>query len=403
MSDLDALDEQHTADVQHAVAEEPAAVAAPAPAPDGKRRAIVFIPGLKRVERNVRRRELVENLLVNELVPLRRSGDDDSAEIKIPGAAGVRLRATDMRANGKTPAFETLDVFEAYWVDQLPADAEQKPFVRVTRGLSLLAYWLISPIWGAFSRSTWQITAGLLFGGVALVVWYISILVAAVGIWVDKPPAEVTTIAPGLWASLTAAAAMLASWKLWALVALLIPITPVMLVVDEAQAVKTLLTNAANDSGVGRRSWARKAVGDVLYAVMGQDADTGTPVYDEVIVVAHSMGTILLIDLLADWPHTDDFPRLRVITLGSPESVLAVRSEWLRVETARVLAKKPVQSWIDISSPSDYLGAPIDGHAVAYGDAARMTIRLEGSLLSMSTNAHNGYVAAPEVLRLLVE
>jgi hypothetical protein len=406
------MSDETTSDVAAAEPAGPAAAtdivaAIPDPAAVGKRRAVVFIPGLKRVERNVRRNELVENLLVNEQVPVRRSGEADSAEINIPGASGIRLRGTGLRANGRAPSFGTLDVFEAYWVDQLPVDAEQKPFVRVTRGLSLLAYWLISPLWSAFSTATWQITAGLLFGGVALVVWYLSILITVAGLWVDKPSVELATaanaVAPGLLAWLKGAATSLATWNVWPLIAFLIPITPVMVVVDHAQAVKTLLTNAVDASGVGRRSWARKAVGDVLSAAAGQDVAAGEPAYDEVIVIAHSFGSILLIDLLADWPHTDDFQRLKVITLGSPQSVLAVRSDWLRAETEKVLAAKPVRSWVDVSSANDYLSAPIDGHAAAYGEEARLTITLESGFLPFSTGAHDAYVAAPEVLRLLVE
>ena len=398
MSDVQALDTPEAAAADTAVTPVP---------PDGKRRAIVFIPGLKRVERNARRRELVENLLVNEQVPLHRSGDDDSAEIKIPGAAGVRLRATGMRANGKMPGFETLDVFEAYWVDQLPADAEQKPFVRVTRGLSLLAYWLVSPLWRAFSSTTWQITAGLLFGGVALVVWYLSILITVASLWLKQPPeqiGEIVTVAgPGFGTWLKGAATWLVEWKAWPLIAFLMPITPVMVVVDHAQAVKTLLTNALAGAAVGRRSLARKAVGDVLSAVAGQDADAGEPAYDEVVILAHSFGTVILIDLLADWPHTDDFRRLKVVTLGSPESVLAVRSNWLRAETAKVLAAKPVSSWVDVSSANDYLSAPIDGHAAAYGEEARLVIPPERGSMPFTSSAHDAYVSAPEVLRLLLQ
>ncbi|GGF46449.1 hypothetical protein GCM10007301_02450 [Azorhizobium oxalatiphilum] len=371
----------------------------------GKRQAIVLIPGLRRLQRNVQRAVLVENLLVDEHVPLRRSGTDETAEIKIPGASGVRLRVVEARAGEAAPpaGLESCDVFEAYWVDLLPAEAETKPFVRMMRGFGLLSYWFISRIWLAVLWATsWQVALGLLLGGIALIVWYASVVITAAN-WVLDPAtggAMATTLL-GMFPRTTSGLRWLAGWWGWPMIALLLPVTPLMVLVEHAQAVRVLLTNALDERGVGQRSRIRKAVGDVLSAVAGASDEQGLPSYDVITVVAHSFGAVILIDLLADWPHDRDFARMEVVTLGSPDSVLAVRSRWLREETARVLAQKPVARWTDVSAGNDYLSAPVAGHAAAYGSqASRQLVLDQGGLFQ--TRAHGAYFTSSEVLELLL-
>lgn len=387
------------------------AVVQPAPVPAtvsrARRRAVIFVPGLKRRERNQQRDALVENLLLNEDVPLRRSASDGD-EIKIAGTAGVRLKAARTGAETDPPAPGEIDIFEAYWGDQLPVDAEQQPLRRMTRGLALLRYWFVSPMWDAFSSTSWQIPAGLLLGGGALVLWYLSLLATFAGQWLD-PASDLTaqakqliSFAPWLADWLATTIAYVASWRIWPLISLLLPITPIMVIVDHAQAVRLLLTNAMDERGIGRRARVRKAVADVLSAAAEARTSDGEPAYSEIVIVGHSFGTIILIDVLADWPYEAELAKLSVVTLGSPQSVLARRSSWLKEETRRLMQERRVSAWTDISGEDDYLSAPIDGHKAAYGAACALTLSLEQSGLPFSTSAHDAYLASYEVLRLIV-
>ncbi len=385
----------------------------PAPAPEApisagtRRRAVIFIPGLRRSERNQQRDALAENLLLNEDVPLRRAASEGD-EIKIAGTSGIRLKAARGGLVAARPAADDIDLFEAYWGDQLPVEAERQPLRRMSRGFGLLRYWLVSPIWHAFSTTSWQIPAGLVLGGGALMLWYVSLLATLASQWLDPgsglagTAAQLQNAAPSLATAFSAALAYVTGWKIWPLISLLLPITPVMVIVDHAQTVRILLTNAMDEKGVGRRARVRKAIADVISAAAEARDPDGEPAYSEIVILAHSFGTVILIDVLADWPYPAEFERLSVITLGSPQSVLAWRSLWLKEETRRLMRERRVPRWIDISGRDDYMSAPIDGHAAAYGAESAVTLALEQSELPFSSDAHGAYLASPEVLRLLV-
>lgn len=45
--------------------------------------------------------------------------------------------------------------------------------------------------------------------------------------------------------------------------------------------------------------------------------------HDEVIVVGHSLGSVIAIDLVAGWPLRRDPDRLALVSLGSTSAVLA--------------------------------------------------------------------------------
>jgi pimeloyl-ACP methyl ester carboxylesterase len=123
--------------------------------------------------------------------------------------------------------------------------------------------------------------------------------------------------------------------------------------------------------------------------------------YDEVFVVAHSFGSVLAIDLLADWPHRDDFARLRLVTLGSPIAVLGHRSRWLDAERRQLLQRPELDVWLDFHAPTDWLCTAVPGHADRYRELSR-EIDFEAPLRQMLTGqTHLLYYRSSEVLEAL--
>lgn len=356
-----------------------------------RRRAIVLIPGARREERFFRRDALINNLETVESFPLRRG-----EAVEVAGEVGVQLTARPIRSAG--PQGPDLDVFEAYWADMVPEQAELGPWQKLGSGLDMLAYWLFSwRTWRALAVSRY-ITFGLMAGGVLLVLWYVALaLVVADAVTKDVTlTAEVADL-PVLGSVLTwflAAANMIGHWYWWALIAFVLSIVPVDGLVQLARFAKDFLENRPDETEVGLRDRMRHRVRATLENVL----EAG---YDEVFLVAHSFGSVLAIDLLADWPHRDDFARLKLVTLGSPIAVLGYRSRWLDAERIQLLQRPELDTWLDFHAETDWLCTAVPGHADRYRDMS-WQVDFEAPLRQMLTGqTHLLYYRSSEVLESL--
>jgi len=358
----------------------------------GRRRAIVLIPGVRREERTFRRDALINNLEHVESFPLSRG-----EAVEVTGEAGVRLIARPLRS-GAAPQGPELDVFEAYWADMVPDQAELSPWQKLGNGLDLLAYWLFSwRAWRAFAVSRY-ITIGLMAGGVLLVLWYVA-LALLVADTVTKDPALTANlrelpVVGGVLEMFLAGADMVGHWYWWAAIAFVLSVVRVDGLVQLAHFAKDYLENRPDETEVGLRDRMRERVRATLENVLQAG-------YDEVFVVAHSFGSVIAVDLLADWPHRDDFARLRLVTLGSPIAVLGYRSKWLDAERRQLLARRELEVWFDFHAPTDWLCTAVPGHAERYGELNRQ-LDFEAPLRQMLTGqTHLLYYRSPEVLEAL--
>jgi pimeloyl-ACP methyl ester carboxylesterase len=357
-----------------------------------RRRAIVLVPGVKREERFFRRDTLVSNLETVETFPVSR-GD----AVEVAGDIGVRLTARPLRS-GSAPHGPDLDVFEAHWADMVPEQVELGPWQKLGNGLDMLAYWLLSwRTWQALSVSRY-ITLGLMIGGLLLVLWYVAlVLVVADAVTKDVTLAAGVRDVPVLGNLLQMfldGAGMIGRWYWWALIACVLSVVPVDALVQMARFAKDYLENRPDESEVGLRDRMRNRVRATLENVL----EAG---YDEVVLVAHSFGSVLAIDLLADWPHRDDFARLRLVTLGSPIAVLGYRSKWLDAERRQLLQRPELETWLDFYAPTDWLCTAVPGHADRYQDMSRK-VDFEAPLRQMLTGqTHMLYYRCSEVLETL--
>jgi hypothetical protein len=242
------------------------------------------------------------------------------------------------------------------------------------------------------------ITLGLMIGGLLLVLWYVALaLVVADAVTKDVTLAAEVRDVPVLGNLLQMfldAADMVGHWYWWALIAFVLSIVPVDALVQMARFAKDYLENRPDETEVGLRDRMRNRVRTTLENVLVAG-------YDEVLVVAHSFGSVLAIDLLADWPHRDDFARLKLVTLGSPIAVLGYRSRWLDAERGQLLQRPELETWLDFHAATDWLCTAVPGHADRYRHMSRQ-IEFEAPLRQILTGqTHLLYYRCSEVLETL--
>lgn len=375
--------------------------------PAGPKRAIVLIPGMKREERYRRRDLLVSNLETVERHPLARGG-----EVAVRGECGLRLTLMPLRGAGGDAAPADagpappacLDVFEAYWADMVPEQAEQAPWTKLMQGLELVGYWVFSPrswqaVFTSLSRGSSLIALGLLMGGLTLVAWYVmlAVLIGQAVAPSGQVPEELAGIP--VVSDVVHAYGLVAGWLAnhawWAVLPFLLTMLKVDALVLLARFVKDYFENREDDSGVGLRDRLRRRISTTLESVLSAD-------YDEVVVVAHSFGTVIATDILADWPHEADLERLSLVSLGSPITVLRYRSAWLESERREVLQARRLAGWIDYFSPSDWLCGAVTGHRECYGERMSRKLQFEAPWpQKLSGQTHMLYYRNPQVLEQL--
>jgi hypothetical protein len=367
-----------------------------------KRRAIVLIPGMQREERFHRRDILISNLETVERHPLTRG-----AEVSAGGESGLRLHLAALRGpDGATqaPQLASVDVFEAYWADMIPEQVEQAPWTKLLQGLELVGYWVFSlGTWRAVASSLRDgsslIALGLIMGGLTLVAWYVmlAVLIGQTVAPGGAVPEELAAIP--LLGELVHLFGMVSGWLAanawWAVLPFLLAMLQVDALVLLARFIKDYFENREDDSGVGLRDRVRRRIAGTLEAVLAAD-------YDEVVVLAHSFGTVIATDILADWPHEADRKRLSLVSLGSPITVLRFRSSWLESERREVLGARRLATWIDYFSPSDWLCGAVTGHRDSYGEAMSRKLSFEAPWpQKLSGRTHLLYYRDPRVLEQL--
>lgn len=376
------------------------------PARPVRRRALVLIPGMMREERFRRRDILIANLETVEQHPLRRG-----EEVSAGGETGQRLTLEPLRGapNGQggeaaAPPFASLDVFEAYWADMIPEQVELPPWSKLMKGLELVGYWVFSlGSWRAVASSlrsgSSMIAIGLIMGGLTLIAWYLMLAVlvgqaVAPGGAVPDELKDLPLISD-LVALFGRTTGWLAANVWWAVLPFLLAMLQVDALVLLARFIKDYFENRVDDSGVGLRDRVRKRVGGTMEAVLAAG-------YDEVVVVAHSFGTVIATDILADWPHEADLQRLSLVSMGSPITVLRYRSAWLEGERRGMLKPQRLATWIDFFSPSDWLCGAVTGHRESYGTAMSRNLNFEAPWPQRITGqTHLLYYRDPRVLEQL--
>ncbi len=96
--------------------------------------------------------------------------------------------------------------------------------------------------------------------------------------------------------------------------------------------------------------------------------------YERLLLIAHSHGAVIAVDLLGSDPPPE-CPPLHLVTMGS--SIIGVRlwEEWIDRALGRAFKHPRVAAWTDLYAPTDLLCGPVPGHAERFG--AEASVKLE--------------------------
>ncbi|PPC78011.1 hypothetical protein C4K68_07090 [Pokkaliibacter plantistimulans] len=297
----------------------------------------------------------------------------------------------------------TLDVVEAYWNDMVPSLSQQPLSTRIQRGLSLFLYWGLSPVW----QGWWQrkyLTLSILLSGLMLVFWYYSTLALFAQALVNS--SDSSTALLGHW--LDGILSTMGSWKLWALVTLLMGVLPVTSVVDAMDFSKryTAEEAAGPDTPALRLQIIRRVREQIRsYLALADsvaDSDGQLRPYQRITLVAHSFGTVIAIDVLADLPLSVS-PGIRLFTLGSPLELLHKRVPWLLEEQSKCMQRNDLLQWLDITSPADWLATGADVDRLDDRRIEQLSIRASGTLTDrLAARIHSRYFDNQQVCQRLL-
>lgn len=293
--------------------------------------ALILLPGLDPVQQDHYRDVLVRNLVTAEA----------SVSILEWGDAGVPdERAACLQVEDGSEKGTTVHVYEAWWGDLVARPEQQTPARAILEGFQLLAYWLHPSLRPAFRQSRF-LTLSLVLSSLLLLLWYVGILTAGLAaIGADGSLGALSTKAG-------AVAEAVGGHAIWVAVAGLLALMPVNALVAIAGFTRRYLTNMATADETGLRDVIRGRVHRILKSTEGQG-------YDRVVIVAHSFGTVIATDLVAEM-SAPVARQLRLITLGSPARVLAYRSRWLRRTLERAYGTPVIAEWHDYYSEQDWM------------------------------------------------
>lgn len=332
------------------------------------KRAIILVPGFAKREQLEARDRLVESLThYSDGYMTRTATGSDAAD-----GNAVVIKAT---ARGEPQRDLEVHVFEAYWGDLIPDWGRESPWARAKRGFALILYW----VFGGLGRALWRRelparTIGVMaVAGMLLLLWYLlalTVLFQALGPEVSETatagveqvgqgsgaPAWLTAILPDTWVS-ASWIAKLASLDQLPVIAFLIGLLGVghiEKIANIAAFTKAYLKDdVLGDATVGLRAKARHRVLPILDQVYASDQN-----FDEVYVVAHSMGGAVAIDALAECGT--DLARTTLFTWGSALGVMVQQEPLIEAEIRKFYQSPTrIRNWVDVVLPGDFMGSKV--------------------------------------------
>jgi hypothetical protein len=301
---------------------------------------IVLVPGLTRFAQGEQRESFIQGLVKTSEDPLVRRVDGSNGRPSV-----VTLEVT--RGQEVVPT----DVQEAYWNDLVPSLTAAGLRARVVRGLALFLYWAFSPAWRGFLGRKY-LTVGLMVSGIALVVWYYGVLALFLDALLNDPGTNEVIARYAEFAR--GALEAVAGWKIWLGASVIMGLIPVAVLIDIMDFCKRYLVNEPTGSGgiglhVAIRDRVRSQVLDALKA---------DHPYDRLVLVSHSFGTVVAVDVLADLPLPPG-SRVRFVTLGSPVELLVRKAPWLQGEIHKCCERPDLEAWIDIRAENDWFATGV--------------------------------------------
>lgn len=332
------------------------------------RRAIILIPGFAKRERLDARDRLVDALHHYTDGWLTTTGGAEAAQ----SPEAVHLRATSRQDSSIST---DLDVYEAYWGDLVPDWSQESPWARFKRGWGLICYWMA----GGLLRAVWRwefpprTMVAMATAGTMLLLWYAVIVAVLL-----KALAEGNLPLPKFITNIEGAEAWIETWLIpageWPITLFLVGLLglgALEMVANTASFAKAYLRDDTfGGNTVGLRAKSRARVLEVLDTVTGVGEGKA---YDEIHVVAHSLGGAIAVDALAEYGR--DLSRIRLFTWGSALGALSQQEPLIEAEIRKFhVSETRIANWIDVVFKWDYMGSkvPVPKQADGKGRMARI-------------------------------
>lgn len=382
------------------------ALPAPVPQPTGFHRAIVLVPGLETALRDEKRDQLVASLSMNDAMPV-----EEPTDGKIEGATFKRLTPDEASAAKNRP---TVDVFEAYWTDLAFATQQPSPVKRFLQATELMIFWFFHPWWLRLSRQSASLFLSIMVTAVLMLLWYVTVVTALASFALQQhggaaePPDSSGSGDAGT--SLIGFAAEklqpffqfvdnLAGTEVFALLVLVLAALNIGALIEIPRFVRDYLQPGRTK---GLDMVVIERVQQTLKHVYEHVDATGAPIYQEVVLVGHSMGGAVALEALSGWGNQNVRSRTTLVTWGSPLAVLSARNPQrvgLKVQQAFT---GDVPRWVDVYSDKDWMSGALDGHSDSYPDEILRPEFTASWMQGISAAAHNQYYYNDETLSLLL-
>ncbi|MFN5967747.1 MAG: hypothetical protein ACK46E_22035, partial [Pseudanabaena sp.] len=314
-------------------------------------------------------------------------------EVKISGQTGRRFVVESELGTKKN-----IDIYEIYWRDLVDDLNDKSIRYRVFRGIYLLFYWLFASLKiGRISRIFFFQVLGILL---LITAWEYSTVTLALTAIGNDPNTLGFRLPSELATTLGKLGTTLGGWQTWLITSAILSVLPVPtnVIVNLLDFMVRYAEDDTERGSVSLRDRLRYRLSSVL-----DDALNETK-YDKITVLAHSLGTVLAVDFLADYKHPSA-KKISFITLGSPLKTLASVSSWISEEIRKCVNNKSVEEWSDFYSNQDWLctEAPVS-YDEENNKFQAEAISLRVSLAKqMSGEVHLAYFSDRLVLEKIIE
>lgn len=371
------------------------------------KRAVVLVPGFEKREQSSARDQLVTSIL-HYTDGCKTSTSENAAQ---NGTDCVTIKVQDRQSDYSA----TLDLYEAFWGDLIPDWSQESPWQRFKRGFLLIWYWAAGGLAKSLARGEMptKTVGAMIFAAFALLFWYVtvvSILVQAIAASDGTVPASVTDfIAENAWVqAFLEQIGSLGNWSVTLILIGLIGIGALEGMANVSSFVKAYLRDdPMGEDAIGIRAKSRQRVLSVLDHVNADGQG-----YDEVYVVAHSLGGAIAVDALAEYGRP--LPKTVLHTWGSAMGLLVQQEALVEMEIAKLYdAKDPLQNWIDVVFSGDVMASPcpiprkyvgMKRTSASYEPKFPSTIvpPMPKRALFSSSDLHQGYFRCEKAMLMLV-
>lgn len=315
----------------------------------------------------------------------------DPEDVKIPGQTGKRFICQ------LEDSENIIDIYEVYWNDLVDRLSAKTPKQQFSRGLNMFFHWFTQGWKIMRLSSAFFIQVSLIL--VLVLLWYFGIVVLVLSALAEQTalnslPFLQTWLTPVInWASTGW------GWQTWLVISALLAFLPVSinLIIDLTDFFVSYLQNEPSKGKPPVRALLRNRVKQAVDNVTSEES------YEQFTVLAHSLGSLIATDFMADYRDRQG-KTFRFITWGSALESSATVTDWMGSEIKRCLDNAQVERWDDFYSNQDWFCSkvPVPGDQPEPKLVSKEVSFKVSFLKQLSGESHMGYFFDAKVLRSLV-